>query len=52
LDLFQFIRTAVTTILVNLPLGEYSKACYLIDFSKVSSYVHVYRNLIADSRLQ
>ena len=36
LDLFQFIRTAVTTILVDLPLGEYNRACYLIDFSKVS----------------
>jgi hypothetical protein len=38
LDLFQFIRTAVTTILVDLPLGEYNRACYLIDFSKVSQW--------------
>lgn len=37
LDLFDFIRRAVTRLLTELPLGEYNRACYLIDFSRTAS---------------
>lgn len=36
IDLFEFIRGAAQVILRDLPLGEYRRAMYLIDLSKVS----------------
>jgi hypothetical protein len=36
LDLFEFIRRACQTVLHELPLRPYKRACYLIDLSKVS----------------
>lgn len=35
IDLFEFIRGAAQVILHDLPLGEYRRAMYLIDLSKV-----------------
>ena len=35
IDLFDFIRGPAKVILHDLPLSEYSRAMYLIDFSKV-----------------
>lgn len=37
IDLFDFIRGSAKVILHDLPLGEYKRAIYLIDLSKVSS---------------
>lgn len=37
LDLFDCIRKAVSRLLTELPLGEYNRACYLIDFSRTAS---------------
>lgn len=37
LDLFDFIRRAVSRLLTELPLGEYNRACYIIDFSRTAS---------------
>ncbi len=37
IDLFEFIRASAKTILTDLPLGEYNRACYLIDFSRSAS---------------
>jgi hypothetical protein len=36
IDLFDFIRGSAKVILHDLPLGEYKRAVYLIDLSKVS----------------
>jgi hypothetical protein len=46
IDLFEFIRASVQVVLHDLPLGEYKRAVYLIDLSKVCD-VHG----IANSRL-
>ena len=35
IDLFDFIRSSAQVILHELPLSEYKRAIYLIDFSKV-----------------
>lgn len=35
IDLFDFIRGSAKVILHDLPLGEYKRAVYLIDLSKV-----------------
>lgn len=37
IDLFDFIRRALAVILTDLPLGQYNRACYLIDFSRTAS---------------
>jgi hypothetical protein len=36
IDLFDFIRGSAKVILHDLPLGEYKRAVYLIDLSKVN----------------
>lgn len=35
IDLFAFVREAVQTVSQDLPLGEYKRAVYMVDLSKV-----------------
>jgi len=46
IDLFDFIRGSAKVILHDLPLGEYKRAVYLIDLSKVSHHATIADTLL------
>lgn len=47
IDLFEFVRGSAQVILHELPLGEYKRAIYLIDYSRTVSYaVNQYASIV------